>query len=214
MIKTNKRGLYIVIEGLDGSGKSSIATKLVEMINKDLPNHFGTTGLNIHHRREPSHEGNGKRMRDLLMSKEFLHEEDEVTLAQYMLLDRIENTTTITGLLREGHIVIQERNFLTALAYNEAKNTEMVRYIQEINKVSLKPDLLVYIDVDEGILADRLSSRGDKADAYEKPELLAKRHQGYRDNSVYIDRSYMNNNLADQENILTVLMNYISRSMY
>ena len=45
---------------------------------------------------------------------------DEIKAAQFMLLDRVENTSAVSQLLRENKIIVQERNFLTALVYNEA----------------------------------------------------------------------------------------------
>ena len=64
-------------------------------------------------------------MRDALLSKEMTLEK-EVLAAQYMLLDRVENTSEVSQLLRENKIIVQERNFLTALVYNEAKDTKEV----------------------------------------------------------------------------------------
>lgn len=203
------KGLYIVIEGLDGSGKSTIATKLVQYL-KDIKSDRSMGRINIHHRKEPSHTGYGLRMRNILETKTELTEADEIELAQLMLLDRIENTTTITGLLRDGDIVIQERNFLTALAYNEAGDTEMVKFIQDLNRETLKPDLLLFVDVSLSILKDRLTNRGEAADAYEKPELLEKRYIGYYDNKEYIHETMPNENLEQQDAIIVYLKNEVN----
>ena len=75
---------------------------------------------------------------NVLFSDEDLSIEKEIIAAKYMLLDRINNTSEVSQLLRENKIVVQERNFLTALVYNEGSDKDEVKFIQEINKFSLK----------------------------------------------------------------------------
>ena len=71
---------------------------------------------------------------DTLFSKGMTLEK-EVLAAQYMLLDRVENTSEVSQLLRENKIIVQERNFLTALVYNEAKDTKEVQFVQEARRI-------------------------------------------------------------------------------
>jgi thymidylate kinase len=127
-----KSGFYLVLEGVDFTGKSTVAKELV----KRLQEIYGKD--TVIHKREPSNTNYGKKMRDVLNQK-VMTEDDEVKAAQFMLLDRVENTSAVSQLLRENKIIVQERNFLTALVYNEAKDTKEVQFVQEANKLSLKP---------------------------------------------------------------------------
>lgn len=210
-MKKKKSGVYIVIEGLDGCGKSGIAIEVVKQLNSIKA--FANNDIIIHHRREPSHTNNGLKFRTILATKKDLTESDEIELAELMMLDRIENTTAVSSILRENNVVIQERNFLTALAYNEAKHTKEVQFIQELNKLSLKPDLLVLLDVKTKTLVERLGNR-EEFDAYEKPHLLEQRRMGYANNIEYVDDVMANNNLKDKEIIIDYLVRYVVRNIF
>ena len=54
----NKRGLFIVIEGVDGSGKTTQANLLAEYLR--------SKGRTIHHTAEPTATGLGGMVRDIL----------------------------------------------------------------------------------------------------------------------------------------------------
>lgn len=205
MIGIKKTGIYIVLEGVDLAGKSTIAEKLVNKLKSE------TSGVEIYHAREPGHTGYGKEMREVLHSKPILDVEDEVKAAQLMLLDRLENTTTISGKLREGAIVVQERNFLTALAYNEAGDTEEVQFIQKCNKASLKPDVLYFIDINQNTVENRLKERAKefKLDAYENLNLIMRRRANYLNFSNYIDVICVNNNDRDKDDIVNSIFKQI-----
>lgn len=211
MSNKKKSGVYIVLEGLDGCGKSGIATEVVRQLNSIKA--FANNDIAIHHRREPSHTNNGLKFRTILATKKDLTESDEVELAELMMLDRMENTTMVSNILRDNGIVIQERNFLTALAYNEAKDTKEVQFIQELNRLSLKPDLLILLDVKTKTLIDRLGDRED-FDAYEKPELLEKRRKGYAENIGYVDDVMANNTPEEKEGIIDFIVRYVVRNVF
>lgn len=211
MVNDKKSGVYIVLEGLDGCGKSGIATEVVRQLNSIKA--FDNNNVIIHHRREPSYTNNGLKFRTILATKKDLTDSDEVELAELMMLDRMENTTIVSNILRNNGVVIQERNFLTALAYNEAKHTKEVQFIQELNKLSLKPDLLILLDVKKEILIERLGNRED-FDAYEKPELLDNRKKGYAGNIKYVDQVLPNNNLGEKERIIDFIVEYVVRNIF
>jgi dTMP kinase len=205
----NKAGLYIVIEGVDLAGKSTIAKKLVDKLKDTI------WAKDVYHTREPSNENYGKQMREVLFSKPILDEADEVKAAQLMLLDRLENTSTVSNKLREGAIVIQERNFLTALAYNEAGDTDEVKYIQECNKVTLKPDKLFFIDVNQNTIENRLKEREkeSKLDAYEDLTLIMRRRASYLKYSEYIDHLFANNDNGDDDKIVDAMFKFITQKL-
>lgn len=205
----NKAGLYIVIEGVDLAGKSTIAKKLVDKLKDTI------WAKEVYHTREPSNENYGKQMREVLFSKLELSEADEVKAAQLMLLDRLENISVVSNKLREGAIVIQERNFLTALAYNEAGDTEEVKYVQECNKVTLKPDKLFFIDVNQNTIENRLKEREkeSKLDAYEDLTLIMRRRASYLKYSEYIDQLFANNNNGDDDIIVDAMFKIITQKL-
>ena len=198
----NRTGFYLVLEGVDFSGKTSLAKELVKKLKEIYGKEI------VCHRKEPGNVGYGSKMRDILFNDN-LDDEKEVLAAKYMLMDRINNTSEVAQLLRENKIVIQERNFLTALVYNEATYKDEVKFIQEINKLSLKPDLLALVNISDTILDYRIKNaekeRG-KLDSYETYEKVSKRKKEYLKFPEYIDVILQNDNKDSFETNISMLV--------
>ena len=205
---TNKSGFYLVLEGVDFTGKSTLATELV----KRLQEVYGKD--TVVHKREPSNTNYGKKMRDVLNQK-VMTEDDEVKAAQFMLLDRVENTSAVSQLLRENKIIVQERNFLTALVYNEAKDTKEVQFVQEANKLSLKPDCLALLTISDDILSFRLNGAKEQRgslDSYETFEKVIKRKRDYMNFGDYIDILLPNDNKDCFDDGIKTLLKIVAES--
>ena len=205
---TNKSGFYLVLEGVDFTGKSTLATELV----KRLQETYGKD--TVIHKREPSNTNYGKKMRDVLNQK-VMTEDDEVKAAQFMLLDRVENTSAVSQLLRENKIIVQERNFLTALVYNEAKDTKEVQFVQEANKLSLKPDCLALLTISDDILSFRLNGAKEQKgslDSYETFEKVIKRKRDYMNFGDYIDILLPNDNKDCFDDGIKTLLKIVAES--
>lgn len=198
----NRTGFYLVLEGVDFSGKTSLAKELVKKLEEIYGKEI------VFHRKEPGNVGYGSKMRDILFNDN-LDDDKEVLAAKYMLMDRINNTSEVAQLLRENKIVIQERNFLTALVYNEATYKDEVKFIQEINKLSLKPDLLALVNISDTILDYRIKNaekeRG-KLDSYETYEKVSKRKKEYLKFPEYIDVILQNDNKDSFETNISMLV--------
>ncbi|MFX4155231.1 dTMP kinase [Aliarcobacter butzleri] len=198
----NRTGFYLVLEGVDFSGKTSLAKELVKKLEEIYGKEI------VFHRKEPGNVGYGSKMRDILFNDN-LDDDKEVLAAKYMLIDRINNTSEVAQLLRENKIVIQERNFLTALVYNEATYKDEVKFIQEINKLSLKPDLLALVNISDTILDYRIKNaekeRG-KLDSYETYEKVSKRKKEYLKFPEYIDVILQNDNKDSFETNISMLV--------
>ena len=203
-----KSGFYLVLEGVDFTGKSTVATELV----KRLQEIYGKD--TVIHKREPSNTNYGKKMRDVLNQK-FMTQNDEIKAAQFMLLDRVENTSNVSQLLRENKIIVQERNFLTALVYNEAKDTKEVQFIQEANRLSLKPDCLALLTISDDILSFRLNGAKEQKgslDSYETFEKVIKRKRDYMNFGDYIDILLPNDNQDCFEDGIKTLLKIVAES--
>lgn len=209
MLDKNKTGIYIVLEGADFCGKSTLANELVSQLKKI----YGDE--KVVHRREPSSEGYGAKMRETLFSGEMTTEK-EILASQYMLLDRIQNNAIVSGLLREDKIVIQERNFLTALVYNEARDTEEVKFVQLANELTLKPDFLALITVADSTIKYRLEvakDKGIKLDQYETFEKISQRSKEYFKFCEYIDLVMSNDSEKFLNHNISKIMSMINEKM-
>ena len=202
----NKTGFYLVLEGVDFSGKTTLANKLVEKL-KEI---YGLE--NEVHKKEPSNIGYGLKMRNVLFSDEDLSIEKEIIAAKYMLIDRINNTSEVSQLLRENKIVFQERYFLSALVFNEGSVKDEVKFIQEINKFSLKPDFLALVNISDTMLDYRIGKSKEergKLDSYETFEKVMKRKKEYFKFEEYINTILPNDNRESFENNIAALLKLV-----
>ena len=140
-----KKGIFICIEGLDGSGKTTQAKILAKKIN----NAIYTT--------EPSKGLIGNYIRkSYLYSKKRLSPFVEALL---FAADRIEHLESeIIPALNEGTTVICDRYVFSSLAYQGASGISL-DWIETINKAILYPDLAIFIDVEPEKSMRRLNSK-------------------------------------------------------
>lgn len=196
-----KVGFYLVLEGIDGSGKTKMATALINALRLK-------TDKNIIHLKEPSYSGNGQAARDILLANPngltLLQEEQAASL---ILLDRMENISNVVNYLRDDCIVIQERNALTAIAYNKCSEFHIVN---KVNKLALKPDVLVFLDTSVEIAMNRLTASGHQLDAYENKDRMTENRDRYLElEDEYIDLVLPNNDLGDFDLALEALTKMI-----
>ena len=144
----NKKGIFIVIEGLDGSGKTTQANMLAKNLAK---NH--TVLLTA----EPSRGKIGTFIRQgCLYEKKRLPTEAEALL---FAADRIEHMQDeLEPALSEGKIVICDRYIFSSLAYQGSAGLSL-KWIETINARALEPDFSIFIDVPPQLVLERLQRK-------------------------------------------------------
>ena len=140
-----KKGVFICIEGLDGSGKTTQAQLLTESLSKNY---------NAVYTAEPSQGKIGTFIRDCcLYEGKRLPTEAEALL---FAADRIEHMQNeIAPALAEGKVVICDRYIYSSLAYQGSTGLSL-DWIKTINARSLQPDFCVFIDVSPEHVLERL----------------------------------------------------------
>ena len=104
------KGKLIVIEGIDGSGKSTCAKNLTEKLN--------SINLKTIYTFEPTHLHYGAKLRDSMLS-ENLDAEEELNL---FIEDRKEHIESmIKPAIEDGYFIILDRYFYSSIAYQGAK---------------------------------------------------------------------------------------------
>jgi dTMP kinase len=143
-----KKGVFICIEGLDGSGKTTQALLLTKKLYKSH-NAIYTT--------EPSNGKTGTFIRDCC-----LYEEKRLSTAAEALLfaaDRIEHIENeIKPALAEGKLVICDRYIYSSLAYQGSAGLSL-EWIKTINSHALQPDFGIFIDVSPERVLERLQRK-------------------------------------------------------
>jgi dTMP kinase len=156
-----RKNLFIAIEGLDGSGKSTQVKPLAENL-KALDRNVYTTA-------EPTQSRIGLMIKDIFKHKMVA---DHTTIAALYAADRLEHVLNKTdGLLKkleEGYTVITDRYYFSSFAYH---GTHMdMDWVIELNSMVaglLRPDLNIFIDVPIDVCVKRLNKGRSLTELYE-----------------------------------------------
>jgi len=154
---TPRRGFFIVLEGIDGSGKSTHRRLLAERLRE--------LGYEVVETREPSDGPIGRLLRK--RSEQGFRFSPSVEALLYAA-DRLHHVEeVIKPALRAGRIVVSERYLHSSIAYQGAGGVN-VDWIRALNHYTLKPDLVVFLDIEPETALERL--RGRRLTAYEDYE--------------------------------------------
>ncbi len=154
-------GLFIVIEGIDGTGKSTQVRRLGEW--------FEAQGREVVLSREPTDGPWGKKVRESGGTGR-LSPADEL---QYFLNDRREHVDgLIKPALAEGKVVILDRYYFSTMAYQGARGFDPAEIRRKNEEFAPVPDLLLILDLDVDTALGRIGARGDTANEFEKRENL------------------------------------------
>lgn len=144
-----KQGFFICVEGLDGCGKTTQTKLLVKKLRKK--------GYNAVYTAEPSRGQIGR-----FIKKYCLHGKKRVSRIVEALLfaaDRFEHVEKeIIPALNKGKIVVSDRYVYSSLAYQGAAELTL-KWIEQINKHAIHPDLALFLDVAPEIVVQRLKPK-------------------------------------------------------
>lgn len=165
-------GRFIVIEGIDGAGKTTQANLLGQAL--------ATAGVRMQLTREPSDGTIGTLIRGILAGDGHV---DEQTLALLYAADRLDHVTRpgdgIVAALADGIVVISDRYCLSSFAYHA--HVASSDWIEAINAAALRaalPDLTVFLEVSPEVAFLRLRGRSHR-DRYEHNEMIRVVHAAY-----------------------------------
>jgi dTMP kinase len=161
MSETNAPGVLVVLEGIDGAGKTTVVRRLSE--------HCETQGIPFVRSAEPT-EGQWAQKIHQSKFQGRLSLEEELEL---FLKDRAEHVEqVINPALSDGKVVILDRYYLSTAAYQGARGADPQWILAENEKFAPKPDLVLLLDVDPAVGLNRVRARGDAPNAFEKVEQL------------------------------------------
>lgn len=169
-------GLFITLEGGDGSGKSTQSALLVEWLEGQ--------GRTVLVTREPGGTELGLELRDIV-----LHRRGDIAPRAEALLyaaDRAHHIATkVRPALERGDIVVQDRYLDSSVAYQGAGRVLGAQEVRELSlwaTEGLLPDLTILLDLHEGegrgrmaerTKYDRLEAEDDQFHARTRAEYLA-----------------------------------------
>ncbi|TFB48384.1 dTMP kinase [Cryobacterium tagatosivorans] len=154
-------GLFITLEGGDGSGKSTQARLLTEWLEGQ--------GRNVLRTREPGGTDVGVEIREIVLH----HRGDIAPRAEALLYaaDRAHHIATkVRPALAAGDIVIQDRYLDSSVAYQGAGRVlgrDEVRDLSLWAAEGLLPDVTILLDLDETVARGRLDADNKRFDRLE-----------------------------------------------
>jgi dTMP kinase len=158
-----ERGLFIVIEGIDGTGKSTQAKRLGEW--------FTSQGREVVLSREPTDGPWGKKLRQSAATGRLSPELE----LEYFLHDRRQHVNElIAPALAHGKVVILDRYYFSTMAYQGVRGFDPLEIRRKNEAFAPVPDLLLILDLDVDAALDRIGVRGDTANEFEKRDSLVR----------------------------------------
>lgn len=176
------KGKYIVLEGIDGSGKTTQIERLYD--------YFASLGREVVKTREPRKDEGliGELIQKILNGKTKV---PSVAIQYLFSADRgMHHEELILPALKAGKVVISDRCFWSAVPYgvldleedfndNSAKYILVSQSILSMYHQFTAPDLTFYLDIPVGRAMDRLGKKPHEKEIYEEEKKIIKAKQGY-----------------------------------
>jgi len=140
---------YIAFEGAEGCGKSTQAARLAKDIGAVLTRETGGTDI-------------GSRIREILHDTT-VNDLDPRAEALLTAADRAQHITgVVRPALADGRAVVSDRSVYSTLAYQgygRQLDVEEIRRINRWGTLGVWPDVVVFLDTPDELIADRMNTR-------------------------------------------------------
>ncbi len=156
-------GFLVAIEGIDGSGKTTVAKLLAEFCTENRLSYIVS--------KEPTNGQYGQLIRDSALRGRLTTEEEVNLLSK----DRKEHVAqVIQPALDQEKIVLLDRYYFSTAAYQGAHGADTESILQANEVFAPQPDLLILLDVSPATGIQRIRNRGDEPNKFETIESLEK----------------------------------------
>lgn len=177
-MSTGSIGKFIVIEGMEGAGKSSAITVIEKILTEQ--------GIDYVNTREPGGTPLAEALRDMV--KSVAHQEQLTVETELLLMYASRSqllANKILPALAAGKWVIGDRHDLSSRAYQgggRGFDEATMNTIREITLKGFSPDITLYLDIDPHIGLSRAKARGelDRIEL-EQMDFFIRVHNKYRE---------------------------------
>lgn len=198
--------MYLVFEGIDGAGKTSITRSLAEKLSKK-----NTTAICLG---EPTFGKYGIKARSLIESDK---KTNQCELLNLFTQDRREHVANkINPAIdfiskRTNFCILQDRGFLSAAAYHAETNQSIWEILAEQRILSPIPTYFIYIDIPADIALTRIKTRNSSRSVFDNISELSKIRSKYQEMAEQSDLPIwtLDGTLPILENVQTIIEHVI-----
>ncbi len=153
-----RRGLFVVFEGIDGSGKSTQRNKLADYLSQK--NKY----LDVILTHEPWRSEEIKRK----LKEDKMAYSDGIIMADLYINDRTLHSNEINSRLNDSYFVLCDRYKMSTCAYQWTQGVDLFKLFKmHDDKEIIKPDLNIFIDVSADVAQKRRLARGENKEKFE-----------------------------------------------
>lgn len=157
-------GDFIVIEGADGAGTTTISERLTEE-------------LQARWTCEPTDKVIGEKVDEIISSEDYSPEATALAFVSDRLIHLEER---VIPWLKDGETVVSDRYYHSSFVYQSIMGAER-SWVEEINRKAIKPDLTVILDVSAEVGMERVNDRGHDGNIFEELDFQEKVVRRYRE---------------------------------
>lgn len=174
-VEFERKGKLIVIEGIDGAGKTTLAKTICDFLKeKNIPCLLSF---------EPTSGPVGKKIRTLLEKEN----PEKKELSNLFLEDRIWHVkNVILPALNRGDWIILDRYYLSTVAYQGAQGLKIEELLKENETIAPLPDLVIFLKISPEEALKRIGCR-KKLTYFENSTFLKMVSQNYQNILPYFN---------------------------
>lgn len=169
----NRKGKLIVLEGIDGSGKSTQIQMLKDVLI--------AKGYSVVCTQEPTQDKIGQMIRSILKEHQNVH---QAAIALLFAADRLlhisDEKQGMLSLLNQVDYILCDRYYFSSLAYHSVYvPMDWVYEINSMNIALLKADMHIFIDTKPNVALQRIIHNRTAQEMYENKSMLEKVYDNY-----------------------------------
>lgn len=152
-----KEGVFITLEGPEGSGKSTII--------KLLEGYFNEKGIDYIATREPGGINIAEQIRNVILDKKNTAMDGRTEALLYAASRRQHMAERVIPALKDGKVVICDRFVDSSLAYQGYARGLGINEVMKINEFAIEghmPDFTLYLDVKPEVGLERIAKNKDR----------------------------------------------------
>jgi len=157
------KGIFITLEGIDGSGKDTQAKMLAKYLEEK--------GYSVFITREPGGTSIGEKIREILLNPEIENVDPRAEVLLFAASRAQIVSNIIKPALEEGKIIISNRYVDSSYAYQGIAREMSLDWVIEVNKWAtqgLLPDITFFLDLPEEVGLKRVDKSRNIRDKIEK----------------------------------------------